>query len=55
LDSLWDLILDKRLKPDEGLAGEGGGLVMTDMTWATRMRLSVVAQNIEATDWAHSR
>ena len=29
---MWDLILDKRLKPLEVRAGEGGGLVMTDMS-----------------------
>jgi hypothetical protein len=29
---LWDLILDKRLNPLEDRAGEGGGLVMTDMS-----------------------
>lgn len=31
-ESLCDLILDKRLNPLEGLAGDGGGLDMTDMS-----------------------
>lgn len=55
MDSLCDLILDKRLNPVEDLDGEGGSLVMTDMVSAKGVEITADSADDRARDVAHSK